>query len=153
MDIIRRNTDYALRAMVNLASNFGKGLISSKAISLQEKIPYQLTCKLMQKLHKAKLITSTMGPKGGFELSREPETISLLEIIEVIQEPLCLNSCIMSYFKCPNKKKCLIRPKLEELQEYIGKYLNNLTLADILKSKKEEKGKAKNERQSNDKRK
>jgi len=151
MDIIRRNTDYALRAMVNLAINYGNGLVSSKAISLQEKIPYQLTCKLMQKLHNAKLISSTMGPKGGFELSQKPDKISLLEIIEAIQEPLCLNRCIISHFKCPNKRKCLIRPKLEELQDYIGNYLKNLTLADIVKSHQEEKSKAKNERLSNGK--
>ena len=138
MDIIRRNTDYALRAMINLAGNYGKKLVSSRSISLEEHIPYQLTCKLMQKLHKAKFITSTMGPKGGFELSSKPEEISILEIIETIQEPLSLNKCILSNFKCPKKKQCPIRPKLEELQTYIGGYLKNLTLADIIEKPKQE---------------
>ena len=138
MDIIRRNTDYALRAMVNLAGNYGKILISSKSISLQEKIPYQLTCKLMQKLHKAKFIKSTMGPKGGFELTRKPEEISILEIVEAIQAPLSLNRCILTKFDCPNKRNCKIRPKLVELQAYIGNYLTNLTLADIAKKSKQE---------------
>lgn len=153
MDIIRRNTDYALRAMVNLADNYEKRLVSSRTISVQEKITYQLTCKLMQKLHKAKLITSSMGPKGGFALNREPEKISLLEIIEVVQEPLNLNRCLLTYFECPNKNKCAIRPKLVKLQAYIGNYLNNMTLADIIrKPKQEEKSRNKNERLKNDKR-
>ncbi len=149
MDIIRRNTDYALRAMVNLAGHYGKELLSSRSISLQEKIPYQLTCKLMQKLHNAKLISSTMGPKGGFELSRSPENISILEIVEIIQEPLSLNKCILSKFGCPKRKTCTIRPKLVELQNYIGNFLNDITLADIIKQ--EDKSKAKNERPENDK--
>lgn len=149
MDIIRRNTDYALRAMLNLAGHYGKELLSSRSISLQEKIPYQLTCKLMQKLHKAKLISSTMGPKGGFELSRAPENISILEIVEIIQEPLSLNKCILSNFGCPKKKTCTIRPKLVELQTYIGNFLNSITLADILKQ--EENSRTKNERPENDK--
>lgn len=154
MDIIRRNTDYALRAMVNLAGNYEKRLISSRKMSVQEKIPYQLTCKLMQKLQKAKLIKSTMGPKGGFELSREPGKITLIEIIEVVQESLSLNRCILAKYKCPNQKKCTIRPKLVGLQEYIGNYLNKITLADIVrKPKKEEKSRNKNERLSNGKRK
>ena len=43
MDIIRRNTDYALRAMINLAGNYGKNLVSSRSISQQEKIPDSLS--------------------------------------------------------------------------------------------------------------
>ena len=144
MDIIRRNTDYALRAMINLAGNYGENLVSSKSISLQEKIPYQLTCKLMQKLHKAKFVTSTMGPKGGFELSRKPEKITILEIIEAVQEPLSLNKCILKNFKCPKQNICTVKPKLIELQSYIGNYLSNLTLADLIERKtQEEKSKAK----------
>ncbi len=149
MDIIRRNTDYAIRAMANIAGHYGKELVSSRLISLQEKIPYQLTCKLMQKLHKAKLIASTMGPKGGFELSRTPEKVSILNIVEIIQEPLSLNKCILSNFGCPKRKTCTIRPKLVELQNYIGNFLNDITLADIIKQ--EEKSGTKNERPENDK--
>ncbi|MBN1975219.1 MAG: Rrf2 family transcriptional regulator [Sedimentisphaerales bacterium] len=132
MDIVRRNTDYALRAMVNLARKYDKELVSSRTIAVQEKVPYQLACKLMQKLHKAKLIKSSMGPKGGFSLIREPKNISLLEIIESIQESLSLNKCMLARYKCPKQKSCTIRPKLVELQAYIGTYLNNITLADLV---------------------
>jgi Rrf2 family protein len=138
MDIVRRNTDYALRAMVNLARNYEVGLVSSRTIALQEKVPYQLACKLMQKLHKAKLIRSTMGTKGGFCLSRKPDKITLLEVIEAVQESLSLNRCLLSKSKCPKLKTCTIRPKLAELQGYIGTYLKNITLAELAgnKSKK-----------------
>ena len=139
MDIVRRNTDYALRAMVNLASNYDKGLVSSRTIALQEKVPYQLACKLMQKLHRSKLVKSTMGPKGGFSLSRKPEKITLLEIIGAVQEPLSLNRCLLAKSKCFKMKSCTIRPKLVELQEYIGTYLNNITLAELVENKLNEK--------------
>lgn len=134
MDIVRRNTDYALRAMVNLARNYNKELVSSRTISVREKVPYQLACKLMQRLHKAKLIKSSMGPKGGFQLGREPEKITLLEIIEAVQESLSLNRCLLAKSKCPKMKTCTIRPKLSELQEYIGDYLTNITLAELVKN-------------------
>jgi len=143
MDIVRRNTDYALRAMVNLAKNHGNGLVSSKTIATQEKIPYQLACKLMQKLNNAKLVKSHMGPKGGFCLSREPSRINVLEIIETIQEPLSLNKCILARNKCPRQKNCTVRPKLIELQEYIGNYLNNITLAELIEKKSSKRKKNK----------
>ena len=132
MDIVRRNTDYALRAMINLARNYENELVSSRTISIEEKVPYQLTCKLMQKLHKAKLVKSVMGPKGGFSLSREPSKITLLEIIEVIQDSLSLNRCLLAKHNCPKLKSCTIRPKLIELQDYIGNYFTNITLDDLI---------------------
>ena len=135
MDIVRRNTDYALRLMINLARNDNNEPASARKVSVQEKVPYQLACKLLQKLQKAKLIKSTMGPKGGFFLSKEPEKINLLEIIEAIQESLSLNRCMLANFKCPKQKTCTIRPKLSELQEYIGTYLNNITLAELAEEK------------------
>jgi Rrf2 family protein len=131
MDIVRRNTDYALRMMINLAQNDNNEPASARKLSAQEKVPYQLACKLLQKLQKEKLIQSTMGPRGGFFLSKEPEKITLLEIIESIQESLSLNRCMLAKLKCPKQKSCTIKPKLAELQDYIGTYLNNINLAEL----------------------
>ncbi len=128
MDIVRRNTDYAIRAMVALACNYGNGLVSSRTISDGQDIPYQLTCKLMQKISRKRLVKSFMGPQGGFSLSRKPSQISLLEIIEAVQTPLSVNRCLLAKDKCPRKKTCTVRPKLLDLQKYIGSYLSKITL-------------------------
>jgi Rrf2 family protein len=135
MDIVRRNTDYALRMMINLARNDDDEPASARKLSVQEKVPYQLACKLLQKLQKERLIKSTMGPKGGFFLSKKPEKITLLEIIESIQESLSLNRCMLAKFNCPKQKSCTIKPKLAELQGYIGTYLDNITLAELADKK------------------
>ena len=82
MDILRRNTDYALRMMVNLAMRWEEGLISTRAVSKKMDIPYHLACKLMQKLNKAHLIESNLGPNGGFKLKKAPSMMNLLEIKE-----------------------------------------------------------------------
>ncbi|MFC1781546.1 RrF2 family transcriptional regulator, partial [Planctomycetota bacterium] len=128
MDIVRRNTDYALRAMVNLARNHENEPITSRTISQQENIPYHLTCKLLQKLNKAKLLKSYMGPYGGFGLERKPSKINLLEIIEAVQAPISLNRCLLAKDACPRQNSCTIREKLSGLQEYMGEYLSNITL-------------------------
>ena len=153
MDIVRRNTDYALRAMVNLARNHNHGPVSSRIISDQEKVPYQLMCKLMQKLNNAGLVTSYMGPKGGFCLSREPSKINILEVIDTIQEPISLNRCLLAKDICPRQKYCSVRPKLVALQDYIGHYLSNITLDELVPGKsKKKKGNIKGPRNGRNKR-
>ena len=135
MDIIRRNTDYALRAMVNLAGHYGNEPVSTRTISEEEDVSYQLACKLMQKLNDAKLVESCMGPKGGYQLRREPAKINILEIIEVIQGPLSFNRCLLAIDACSRQKDCPVSEKLAELQKYVGNYLNGITLDELMRSR------------------
>lgn len=154
MDVLRRNTDYALRAMVNLARHYGNGTVSTRALTAKENIPYQLACKLMQKLHSVKLVKSCMGPKGGFRLGKEPCKISLLEIIELIQGPIRLNRCLLGKNVCVKQKSsirlnnrcllgtnvcvgqkscpCPVRAKLAELQQCINNHLGAITLDELV---------------------
>ncbi|MBN1795216.1 MAG: Rrf2 family transcriptional regulator [Sedimentisphaerales bacterium] len=143
MDVLRRNTDYALRAMVHLARHWGDGSVSTKDLADSEKISYDLACKLLQKLAGAKLVKSRMGPKGGFELKKEPGKVSIKEIIESVQGPVFLNKCLMGDFKCPLEERCPVNKKLSELQEYIDGFFNHVTLANLLEDEDLVKGKRK----------
>lgn len=132
VDLVRRNTDYALRLMVNLAENYGSGPISTRSAAAEEKVPYQLACKLMQKLQKSELIRSCMGPKGGFRLEREPSKINLREVVETIQGPISVNKCLMAAGSCERQRSCTARTKLAELQQYVRGYLSDITLDQLL---------------------
>ena len=132
MDVVRRNTDYAVRLMVNLAHRYGEGPISTRTASTKEQVSYQLACKLMQSLQKAGLLKSSMGPKGGFTLSRKPSDISLLDIISAIQGPISMNKCVLIPKVCPQSKNCSVRDKLASLQKDINGSLSKITLDDLL---------------------
>ena len=131
MDVLRRNTDYALRAMVSLASRYGNEPISTRKIAIEEDISYQLACKLMQRLQKARLVTSCMGANGGFTLNKEPSKISLLDMINAIQGPISLNRCLLGMNACKKQKNCAVRSKLVGLQDSLSGYLSDIKLDEL----------------------
>lgn len=131
MDILRRNTDYALRLAVNLAKHYGEESLSTRVLAEDEEVSYQLACKLMQKLHRAGLVESDMGPKGGFRLCRVPEEVSIQEVIEAIQGPLRLNRCLLNDGFCTRQETCPVRKKLSLLQEQMNGYLKGVTLGEL----------------------
>ena len=133
MDILRRNTDYALRTMAGLTENYNVKSVSTRQISTAGNIPYPLTCKILQTLRKAKLVASSMGPKGGFVLARMPSEISLLQIIEAMQGRVTLNCCLVADDACPRQKDCVVNKKLAGLQQQMEQYLGNITLEELLK--------------------
>ena len=136
MDIVRRNTDYAVRLMVHLAKHYGNGPISTRSAAAEEEVPYQLACKLMQKLNNAKLVTSCMGPKGGFVLGAEPSKISLLKIVEAIQGPISINRCVLDEKACSRNTICTVREKLADIQESMTKGLAAITLDELKRGSK-----------------
>jgi Rrf2 family protein len=131
MDILRRNTDYALRAMSHLAIHWKEGFSSARKLACEEDISYPLVRKLLQRLLKANLVKSTIGSRGGFRLSKQPSKINLLEIIETIQGPLQLSGCLLGPDICSRRKGCSVNKKLAKLQRDMTQYLRGITLDDL----------------------
>jgi len=133
MEAIRRNTDYALRIVVGLTCNYGKGLLSAKTLAEDADISFGLAAKLLQKLASAKLVKSVMGKDGGFELAKNPANIRLYDVITAVQGNLYLNRCLADPKSCQRSPKCPIGKKLAGLQNYIEQYLKDITLNELLK--------------------
>lgn len=131
MDIIRRNTDYALRLVAALVENYGRPPVSARQLAVNQDVSEALACKLLQKLSSTKLVTSRMGANGGFELAKNPEKISLYQVIAAIQDNICLNRCVSDAKSCPKRPACKTRKKLVALQKYIEEYLKNITLDEL----------------------
>jgi Rrf2 family protein len=135
MDVLRRNTDYALRMMVNLAGHSNGEFISARKLASEGNFSYQLGCKILQKLHNAKLVKSNMGPKGGFALNRKPSEITLMEIINVMQSGVRLNRCLLDGEGCEFEPECEIHTKLACLQLYIDGYLGGVTIGEVMRNR------------------
>jgi Rrf2 family protein len=131
MDVIRRNADYAMRLAAGLVESHGRSPISARQLAARQGVSETLACKLLQKLSSAKLVTSSMGAHGGFELAKSPEKVSLYQVIAAVQGNICLNRCIPDAKSCPKRPVCRISKRLALLQKYIENYLKNITLDEL----------------------
>jgi Rrf2 family protein len=134
MNLLRQDTDYAFRLLVALAQDPGK-LISTRALAAETEIPCQFASKIMQKLHDGGLVESVMGPRGGFRLARPAGKVNLLEIIEVVQGPVVMNTCLLGQDACQRKDICPVSDKLGALQNMMNGYLRSITLAALVARK------------------
>jgi Rrf2 family protein len=120
--LVTRKADYAVRCVLYLTKNQNQ-LATVGEISKAMQVPRSLLAKILQQLIKAGFVHSKRGIKGGFLLSRDPEKINLLEIIELIQKQPVINRCAVDGQKCDLSNQCSVHPIWIKLRKYIGQEL------------------------------
>lgn len=127
-------SSYGLRAMAKLADNYGQGPYSLHKLAKEEHISLPYLERLMAKLKRFSLVSSTKGLKGGYELSRSPKDIKVGEIFEVLEGSLAPFFCVTEKgLKACQSRQCASKRVWLKLQEDITKSLNSFTLADLIK--------------------
>lgn len=122
---------YGVKAMVDLAMNYGKGPISIKEISERKKISEYYLEQLFSPLRKAGLIKSIRGAQGGYILSKEPKDITIYDIIEVVEGPIEISTCIDGD-ACDNIDCCATRIVWKKIKKSIDEVTTSISLQDIV---------------------
>jgi Rrf2 family protein len=128
---LTRAAEYAIRCMVYLAFK-GKGvLVVKQEIADQADIPGPFLAKIVQDLARANLIEIRQGPKGGYVLIRDPEQITLLEVVEVMIGKIQLNDCVGRPAACSASDCCRVHKIWEEASAQLRSYLGGITFAEL----------------------
>lgn len=130
---------YGVRLMFDLALHYGDGPIYLKDIAERQEISAKYLWQLINPLKTMRLVTSTRGAHGGYVLGREPERISLKEILDVLEGSLCLVDCVDNPSVCEQASFCVSRDIWGEAATAMRTTLENLTLAEMVKRQKEKR--------------
>lgn len=122
---------YGVKAMVELAINYGEAPISIKTISTKQNISEYYLEQLFSPLRKAGFIKSIRGAQGGYVLSREPKDITVAEIMYVLEGPIEIADCIDGA-SCDNVDCCATRLLWEKIKNSIDEVMQSVTLQDIV---------------------
>jgi Rrf2 family protein len=130
---LSKKADYALIAMNHLARKQGETVSSSSAREIAERfdIPIELMAKVLQRLVRTGLLVSTQGTRGGYLLSRPPESISVAEVIQAIDGPFTVTACSIEKHDCDQYSKCNVRAPLWQIRERIVAALDTVSLAEM----------------------
>jgi FeS assembly SUF system regulator len=125
--------DYAV-VMMSAAARHCGGAARLNATLLAEEtgVPLPTAQKLVSRLSSAGLIESTRGTGGGFRLSRPPSAISLADIVEAVEGPIQLTSCVEgSRHDCAIEGACQVRPHWGVVNEAVRGALAGVSLAHL----------------------
>lgn len=131
MKLITRDIDYAIRALIFMAQQ--KEIKTSVSDLVSElKIPRPFLRKILQILNKKRILKSYKGQGGGFLLATSADRIFLVDLIEVFQGPLKINECFLRKKICPDVRTCILKKKIEHIEEYVGSELSSINIASLL---------------------
>ena len=134
---LTKKADYALMAMKHLAEHASDGSRSAKDVADAFGIPPEALAKILQKLAKAGLLHSHHGINGGYTLARPAGTISAFEVIQAIDGPLFITSCVTVRGECDQSDRCNIREPLRKVNESIEAVLKRIKISHMREEEQE----------------
>ena len=125
---------YAVRASVALARlQKQNSPVSITSLAKEEDISSIFLEQIFFRLRKGGIVSSVRGPGGGFYFAKSPESLSIKEILAAVGENLELNFCDKHAKDCNRKDVCSSHTVWEEITMIVSEYLENLTLAMVVK--------------------
>ena len=122
---------YGVKAMVDLAINYGKEPVSIKSISERQHVSEYYLEQLFSPLRKAEIIKSIRGAQGGYVLNREPKDITVADIMDILEGPIEISECLEDSI-CTNIECCATRLLWAKLKESIDNVTKSITLQDMV---------------------
>ena len=135
--MLSKKTQYALKAMIALASEQPGEPIMIASLAEHERIPKKFLELILLDLKGLGVVQSKKGKQGGYYLSRNPREIKLGHIIRGIEGPLALLPCVsQSQYQrcdeCHDERTCGLRLVMKDVRDATAKILDNTSLADVL---------------------
>jgi Rrf2 family transcriptional regulator, cysteine metabolism repressor len=123
---------YGLRAMLDLATHGTDGTpVYLSDIAKRQGLSEKYLEHIFGALHKAGLVKALRGRKGGYLLTKQPDEITINEIVTVLEGPCSLVDCVTDVKSCPKTATCVTREVWSLLGNKIEEVLTGYTLATL----------------------
>ena len=131
-------TDYAIRIVCYLAAQ--SQMISTSELSQELSVPSSYIPKITKKLKQAGIIKACEGIKGGYQIAKQPENISLRDVISCTESTMAISRCLEKEGGCSKNyiACCKVHQILLDLQNIYNNHLESVKISDIIRPGKDE---------------
>lgn len=130
--MLSTTSEYALRALAELARLSRGKVMLGRDLAKQTGIPPKYLCKVMLSLRNAGLVTATRGTHGGYTLQRPADAIHLADIVQVFDGPTTQPHCLLrGGHKCADNDCCTAHEYWKKVRHTYMDFLEHTTLIDI----------------------
>ncbi|MFZ5568897.1 MAG: RrF2 family transcriptional regulator [Thermodesulfobacteriota bacterium] len=139
--LITQKSQYALRALYELARRRGDGPVKISEIAGAQKIPHRFLEVILSQLRRSGMVDSKRGYHGGYVLSREPEKISVGDVLRFLQQTTSPEQCIAceTKYNCPFMGDCVFMPMWNKVRMAIFDIYDKTTIQELLTTDKRTK--------------
>lgn len=130
MSLITTRSRYGLRLLVELAERGTNGPVDLGSVAKSQHIPEMYLSKLVRPLKAAGILRSERGSRGGYELARRADEITILSVVEALEGQSSLLACTADQNTCVRSGYCRTLPVWSGLDLVIKHYLGSITLAN-----------------------
>jgi Rrf2 family cysteine metabolism transcriptional repressor len=131
---------YAVRALLEMAEAISEKPILLSYIAKKQDIPGRYLIQIFSSLRKAGIVNSFRGSKGGFQLAKRLEDITLADILEAAEGQIEIVDCLQENFdNCQRREHCFTRAIWEKINQEVRSVFTHKTLADLQSMQRQQK--------------
>ncbi len=133
---VSKKTDYALRALFTLVDHLGSGPIPIRELARRNDVPKKFLEQIMLALKARGWVNSLPGLRGGYQLAKAPEKITMGEVVRHFDGILAPIDCVSvaGYKRCSQEPVCRFRRIFLDARNYVANLMDHATLAEVAKS-------------------
>lgn len=135
---LSKRGEYAFRALIDLgmAHEAGRKMVRLNEIIKKEKIPSAFLEQIFAQLREAGIVDAKRGARGGYFLAQPADTISMGQIVRLIDGPLapigCVSQTAYEPCTCPDEEHCGLRMLMLDVRNSIAAIMDRYTLANVV---------------------
>jgi len=142
MVLVPQKSQYALRAIFELAKRHGHGPVKIAEIAHVQAIPVRFLEVILNQLKQGRFVESQRGSEGGYSLMRDPRSLTVGEVLGFLQGPIAPVGCLVgdSSEKCALAGDCVFLPMWEKVRDAMSGVYDRTTFQELVEQDKKRIG-------------
>jgi len=132
--MISQKCQYALRAIFELAKQYGRGPVKIGDIADAEAVPARFLEVILSQLKQGGFVESRRGSEGGYLLARDPEQLAVGEVVRFVEGPLGPVDCVgkEGQISCPLHELCPFLPMWQRVHDAMAEVYDTTTFQQLV---------------------